>query len=193
MDFLRDPNITSVGIGYKRKDGKPTQELSIQFTVGQKAIPEALDAMGTTLIPKSFVIDGVEVPTDVLQRSYEPAYKIVAESVTNPRKTRINPIVPGASVAHRRVSAGTIGCIVYDQHVGTPYILSNWHVLHGPLGRIGDDIMQPGPHDDNRVEQNRLGKLVRSHLGAAGTAPSPPSRTGRSSQIYWSSISKSNS
>jgi endonuclease G len=168
VDFLRDPNITSVGIGYKREDGKPTQQISIQFTVGQKARPEALDEMGTTLIPASFVIDDVEVPTDVLQRSYEPAYKIVAESVTNPRKTRINPIVPGASVAHRQESAGTIGCIVYDQHAGTPYILSNWHVLHGPLGHVGDDIMQPGPHDDNRVEQNRLGKLVRSHLGAAG-------------------------
>ncbi len=168
VNFLDDPNITSVGIGYKQKDGKSTGEISIQFTVGQKAAPEALEALDTTLIPKSFVIDGVEVPTDVLQRSYEPAYKLVAESVTSPRKTRIDPIVPGVSVANRRVSAGTIGGIVYDQHTGTPYILSNWHVLHGSLGRIGDEIVQPGPHDDNRIDQNRLGKLVRSHLGAAG-------------------------
>lgn len=167
-DFLRDPNVTSVGIGYKRKDGKPTREISIQFTVGHKAAPEALDELGTTELPKSFVIGGVEVLTDVLQRSYEPSYKIVAERAAGPRKTRIDPIVPGVSVANRGVSAGTIGGIVYDQRTGAPYVLSNWHVLHGPLGSIGDDVVQPGPHDDNRVDRNRLGKLVRSHLGAAG-------------------------
>ncbi|MGH6635642.1 MAG: hypothetical protein ACRED0_05725, partial [Gammaproteobacteria bacterium] len=31
-DYLRDNNISSVGIGYKRKEGKPTDQLSIQFT-----------------------------------------------------------------------------------------------------------------------------------------------------------------
>ena len=35
-------------------------------------------------------------------------------------------------------------------------------------GKIGDDIVQPGPFDDNRADLNRLGKLVRSHLGHAG-------------------------
>src|SRR5918911_1335451 len=53
MDYLRDHNISSVGIGYKRKDGKPTGEISIQFTVDQKASPEVLEAMGTTPIPES--------------------------------------------------------------------------------------------------------------------------------------------
>ena len=33
---------------------------------------------------------------------------------------------------------------------------------------IGDDIVQPGPFDDNRTHLNGLGKLVRSHLGHAG-------------------------
>lgn len=166
--FLNDPNINSVGIGYKQINGKPTNELAIQFTVGQKLSPEALVAADTSPIPESFLIDGVEVPTDVIQRTYQPAYKTVAETVTNLRKTRINPVVPGVSVANRRESAGTIGAIVYDAHTGAPYILSNWHVLHGPNGRIGDDVVQPGPHDDNRVDLNRLGTLVRSHLGAAG-------------------------
>lgn len=72
------------------------------------------------------------------------------------------------SVANVGVTAGTFGCIVYDTADGTPYILSNWHVLHGNTGRIGDDIVQPGPRDDNRVNLNLVGKLVRSHLGAAG-------------------------
>jgi endonuclease G len=29
-------------------------------------------------------------------------------------------------------------------------------------------VVQPGPHDDNRVDRNRIGKLVRSYLGKAG-------------------------
>lgn len=168
VDYLKDDNITSVGIGYKQKDGKSTRELSIQFTVGVKAVPELLGSLGTREIPPSFNINGVDVPTDVVQRDFKPDARVVAEPVPDPRKTRIDPIVPGVSVANRRVSAGTLGCIVFDQHTGAPYILSNWHVLHGPDGVIGDDVVQPGPHDDNRVSMNRVGKLVRSHLGAAG-------------------------
>jgi endonuclease G, mitochondrial len=167
-DYLRHNNITSVGVGYKQKDGKPTKQVAIQFTVGRKAAPEELAALDTVPIPESIVIDGVTVPTDVVQRTYEPSYKRVPERVANPRKTRVDPIVPGVSVGHTSVSAGTVGCIVFDRHDGTPYILSNWHVLHGPTGDIGDPIVQPGPHDDNRTRRNRIGTLRRSHIGEAG-------------------------
>ena len=71
-------------------------------------------------------------------------------------------------MANNRSSAGTIGCVVYDRQTGIPHILSNWHVLHGNSGVLDDDVSQPGPFDDNRIELNRLGKLVRSHLGPAG-------------------------
>jgi endonuclease G len=168
VDFLRDHNISSVGIGYKRKDGKPTKEISIQFTVARKAAPEMLESLGTAEIPKTIVVAGVEVPTDVIQRTYEPSLKIVTEAAAPPRKSRIDPIVPGVSVANTKVSAGTIGAFVFDRQDGTPYILSNWHVLQGGKGAIGDTIVQPGPHDDNRISLNRVGKLIRSHLGAAG-------------------------
>ncbi|CCH29994.1 DNA/RNA non-specific endonuclease [Actinosynnema sp. NPDC047251] len=167
-DFLRDDNVSSIGIGYKVENGKPTNEIAVQFTVKQKAEPEALGALGTELLPKSIVVDGVVVPTDVLERDYRTNFQVVAERTTGDRKARLDPIAPGVSVGHVKVSAGTIGCIVYDQVDGTPYVLSNWHVLHGPDGAIGEVVVQPGPHDDNRVERNRLGTLVRSHLGAAG-------------------------
>lgn len=167
-EFLKDPNITSVGVGYKDKDGKLTKEIAIQFTVGRKAAPEMLESLNTREIPKSYNVGGVEIPTDVIQRSYESSYRVVTEAVSSPRKVRLNPIVPGISVANQKETAGTIGCIVFDKTSGTPYILSNWHVLHGPTGNIGDVIVQPGPFDDNRVNLNRLGKLVRSHLGPAG-------------------------
>jgi endonuclease G len=167
-DYLFDKNITSVGIGYKQEGGKPTKELAIQFTVDRKLSPERLELLGTEEIPRSIVVDGVEYPTDVIERSYSKAFKIVAEVAAGDRKTRIDPIVPGVSVANKKISAGTLGCIVFDKEKGTPYMLSNWHVLHGNEGNIGDDIVQPGPHDDNRVQLNRVGKLIRSHLGPAG-------------------------
>lgn len=167
-DFLKDPNISSVGVGYKTKGGKRTDELSIQFTVKEKAVPEALEALDTARIPESFKIGDVEVPTDVIQRDFTPDYRVVAEAEGNERKKRLDPIVPGISVANTKETAGTIGCVVFDKADGTPYVLSNWHVFQGPEGAIGDEVVQPGPFDDNRTQLNRLGVLIRSHLGHAG-------------------------
>jgi endonuclease G len=167
-EYLEDPNISSVGVGYKQKDDTSPREIAIQFTVREKAVPEALAAMGTVEIPKSFTIGDVEVPTEVVQREFKVEYRVVSEAAASERKKRLDPIQPGASVAHTKETAGTIGCLVFDRADGTPYILSNWHVLHGPDGNVGDEIVQPGPFDDNRTQLNRLGVLVRSHLGHAG-------------------------
>ncbi|WP_247048723.1 DNA/RNA non-specific endonuclease [Arthrobacter rhizosphaerae] len=166
--FLEDPNISSIGVGRKLVGGKPTGEISIQFTVEEKAAPEALESLNSELIPEAIVVDGVPVPTDVIERNYRPSFRSVPEPEAPTAKVRLDPVMPGVSVGHIRVSAGTIGCIVYDRHDGTPLILSNWHVLHGATGVLGDDVVQPGPHDDNRIQANGLGRLSRSHLGVAG-------------------------
>ncbi|MBH0780885.1 DNA/RNA non-specific endonuclease [Nocardia bovistercoris] len=168
-DYLDDPNVSSIGIGYKQVDGRPTDDISIQFTVNEKVSePEAVDGLETSSLPATIVVDGVEVPTDVLERRFAPSFRVVAEAVAPQRKTRLDPIMPGISVGNVHASAGTIGCIVYDRETGAPYVLSNWHVLHTAEGALGDDVVQPGPRDDNRVDRNRLGALVRSHLGNAG-------------------------
>ncbi|WP_228815084.1 DNA/RNA non-specific endonuclease [Nocardia cyriacigeorgica] len=166
--YLDDPNITSIGIGYKITDGAATDVLSVQFTVGKKVGPEQLEALGTSMIPETIDVDGVAVPTDVLERRYEPSFRIVAEAEPPQTKVRRDPVVPGISVANINGTAGTLGCIGYDAADGTPLVLSNWHVLHGPGAAIGDIVVRPGPHDDNRTDRNRLGVLRRSHLGIAG-------------------------
>ncbi len=166
--FLDKPNVTSIGVGYKQVAGKATKELSIQFTVGKKSAPEGLEALGTERLPEKVVVDGIEVPTDVIERSYDAHLRPQAAARKPNRKKRLDPIVPGVSIAHVDVSAGTVGAVVYDARTGAPYVLSNWHVLHGDTGEIGDPISQPGSFDDNRVQQNLCGHLVRSHLGAAG-------------------------
>jgi endonuclease G, mitochondrial len=166
--FLQQQNITSVGIGYKVKAGKPTKELSIQFTVTSKVAPEELASIDAIEIPKAFTIDGIEVLTDIIARSYDLSAKAVKPEALPQRKVAINPVVPGVSIGHPSISAGTAGCVVYDANSGVPFILSNWHVLQGQNGKIGDEIVQPGSYDDNRVDRNIVGKLVRSHLGIAG-------------------------
>jgi hypothetical protein len=173
--YLSQPNVTSVGIGYKVKDGKPTDQLSIQFTVEKKVLPEGLEAEGFEALPPSFTdTDGTVVPTDVIRRKYRQGVVILPETQTEAvspakkRRKKMNPIRPGISVAHEQETAGTIGGIVFDEETGEPYILSNWHVLVGPSGQPGDTILQPGPADGGDVFSARVETLVRSHLGLAG-------------------------
>ncbi|MEU3620114.1 DNA/RNA non-specific endonuclease [Streptomyces sp. NPDC006872] len=169
-EWLEDSNITSVGIGRKETGDRQSRQVALQFTVASKVRPEELEALGTSLIPETITVDDVEVPTDVIQRTYTPNFRTVDEVESPLRKRRLNPIEPGVSVGVNAEppESGTIGCIVFDKADGTPYVLSNWHVLHGHNGELGSEVVQPGPHDDNRVRRNRLGVLKRSHLGVAG-------------------------
>lgn len=178
--YLRLPNVTSVGVGNKIVDGKETDEMVIQFTVGKKLTPERLALENITPLPESITADdGTEVPVDVIERSYKPSYTIIddpsmvrlaAEELTPKqiRRSRLDTVMPGISVSHIDGTAGTFGGVVYDALNGTPYILSNWHVLNGPTGNIGDMIVQPGPVDDGNLPANSVGRLVRSHLSVAG-------------------------
>jgi len=122
-DLLEDPNVSSVGIGHKIKNGTRGKQVALQFTVKSKVEPEALEALGTTRIPGTITVDGTDVPTDVIERSYQPHFRVVAEVEKPVRKTHLEPIVPGVSVGGVTVSAGTIGCIVFDKADGTPYVL----------------------------------------------------------------------
>lgn len=162
-DYLNDPNITSVGIALKNGDGP----VCLQFTVGEKG-DTAIESLSSWRVPEALTVGGYTVPTDVVQRTYKPAFELVSEGSLDGRRVRQDPISPGISVGHPKGTAGTIGLIVYDADTSAPCILSNWHVLHGDRGSIGDKIVQPGPADDNNVSKNECGVLLRSHLGAAG-------------------------
>jgi endonuclease G len=166
--YLDDPNINSVGVGYKVEDGKRTDQLALQFTVDKKVSPEALEAVGTTEIPKRITANGIMFDTDVVERAYSHEPVAVELTPKDERKRRADPLAPGVSVGNVHVTAGTLGCLVADAASGEVRMLSNWHVLDGEEGRIGDPIVQPGAFDDNRVDHNVCGKLVRSFLGLAG-------------------------
>jgi endonuclease G, mitochondrial len=168
VKYLNDPNINSVGIGYKVKKGRRTNQLSVQFTVDQKLDRLELESVSSAAIPETVKWRGVEIPTDVIQRKFYPSFRIVKPEAKSDRKRRLTTLVAGISVSHPKGTAGTLGLIVYDKQTGQPCMLSNWHVLNTPEGKLGDFVVQPGPFDDNRVDQNHAGRLLRSHLGVAG-------------------------
>lgn len=167
-EYLRDSNINSVGVGYKMKDGQTTNELALQFTVGQKLAPEALETVTTRPIPETITANGITLPTDVVEREFERQPVAVAPGTKVERKRRLDPMMPGISIAHVRSTAGTLGCLVKDNASSETLLLSNWHVFHGEDGELGDPIVQPGPFDDNRTTANVCGTVTRSFLGLAG-------------------------
>jgi hypothetical protein len=85
----------------------------------------------------------------------------VAASRATGETGRARPLRPGVSIAHRDVSAGTLGGFVtVDGSPGT-YLLSNHHVLAGsPGAQVGDPVLQPGPADGGSTA-DRIGSLAR--------------------------------
>ena len=178
--YLKTKGVTSVGVGYRidKKTGKETNELCIQFTVEEKVEPDSLAENGLEKLPDQIEDEhGNQVRVQVAKRAYESTVIIVPEQegteadlcgVRRIRRSHQNPIQPGISISHKDVSAGTLGAIVYDRRTGQPYVLSNWHVLQGSTGEIGDRVIQPGTYDGGSWRKDFAGKLVRSHLGLAG-------------------------
>lgn len=166
--YLRDPNINSVGIGYKIADGKQNDALALQFTVARKFAPQELEAVETQPIPQSIEANGIAFETDVLERDFERHAETVSPETKDERKRRLEPIMPGVSIGNVNTTAGTLGCVVRESASGQLRLLSNWHVFNGATGKLGDSIVQPGPYDDNRTKRNECGRLVRSFLGLAG-------------------------
>lgn len=71
---------------------------------------------------------------------------------------RLRPALPGYSVGHPAITAGTIGARVID--AGGVYALSNNHVLANSNGAsIGDPMLQPGTFDGGTAA-DQIGTLV---------------------------------
>jgi len=160
--LIRKANVTSVGCGYRFKDGKQTEEICIIVGVGEK-VPETM--LSTfDVIPRS--VDGVAI--DVVETG-----TIKAEQAIDPTK-KFRPAMPGISIVHKNITSGTFGCVV--EKSGTKLILSNNHVLaNSNDARIGDDIYQPGSFDQGTFN-DKIGTLfdfVPIDFGGF-TDPKPP-------------------
>lgn len=144
-------NVVGVGVGYKEVRGEPTSHLGVTVLVRRKV------AAGN-LHPRHHVPYRLgHVCTDVVE---------VGDLRLLSRTDRVRPLVPGVSIGHWQVGAGTLGAVVRDRRTGELMILSNNHVLanttDGRDGRAsrGDPIRQPGTYDGG-TEADTVAHLER--------------------------------
>ncbi|MBN1260987.1 MAG: hypothetical protein JXB35_09935 [Anaerolineae bacterium] len=134
-DLFQRQNVVACGLGYKIRGEEQTDELGLIVSVVRKVPKERLAPKD--LIPQS--VDGLV--TDVIETGH-----IRALATPLDPKARRRPAVPGVSIGHHLITAGTLGFLV--EKAGERLILSNNHVLaNSNSATIGDPIFQPGPLD----------------------------------------------
>ncbi len=150
------PNVIGVGKGHKHVHGESTGKPALTVLVRRKMPKGELEACD--VVPESIE----DADTDVIEVG-----DVVALNDPNiTRTSKHRPAMPGVSIGHYKITAGTFGAIVYDLKTGEPLILSNNHVMancsNGKDGRaaIGDDIYQPGKYDGG-TQSDVIAKLYK--------------------------------
>jgi hypothetical protein len=157
--WLRRPGVTAVDVGFKISGQKMTDDLAIRVHVTRKlpSVELAQSEVFNDTGKKNSKVG--KFPVDVIEGEYGPSDAAVSEptalddldeeGVAALERTGVyDPLIGGISCGNPRVTAGTIGAIVYDRIRCKPMILSNWHVLAGAsAAAIGEDILQPGRVD----------------------------------------------
>lgn len=145
--LLKYPNVVMVGVGNKVKDGTNTGELAIIVGVSIKTAPHLLGSKEL-------------VPTQIKGHKTDVQEVGVIKKLEQTAKVR--PAIPGYSVGHFTITAGTIGLKVYDLKTSEPLLLSNNHVLaNEDQGKVGDAILQPGSYDGGTVANDMIATLLR--------------------------------
>lgn len=160
-------NVVGIGYGLKEVKGKLTDQKAIVVMVNRKVAGTKL--AGQHVVPKSiegFVTDVIEVGKVSAHRIQEEGP--IGETEDNvSRKSRWRPAPGGVSIGHYKITAGTLGAVVYDNFTGKKLILSNNHVLANSTNgkdkraKKGDPILQPGPLDGGTKRNDKIAKLYR--------------------------------
>ena len=82
------------------------------------------------------------------------------------RTDRIRPALGGVSIGSPDITAGTLGCKVFEARTGEGLILTNNHVVGQDWGdsyeaQVGKHCLQPGPHDGGTNPDDNIGELLR--------------------------------
>jgi hypothetical protein len=168
--MLAKQNVVGVAVSHKIKKDQDTGDPCLTVFVEQKLDPALLGS--DQAIPKSIK----KYKTDVIETGPIFAEPHHAEDLAEDEELdvgiqtltgRIRPVEGGYSVGHYRITAGTMATAVYDRSPfpGIPrryYMLSNNHVLaNSNNARIGDPILQPGPHDGGTYPRDMVARLYR--------------------------------
>ena len=126
---------------------------------GEPVLKLFLERAGITGLPD--YVDGEAVET--LVTGHFRAGQFAPQAGESPAGRWPRPVPIGVSIGHQDVTAGTLGCQVFQGsgcHVTNYYILSNNHVLaNSNAGQIDDLILQPGKVDGGSYPGDVIGKL----------------------------------
>lgn len=151
-ELLRRPNVVGLAIGKKIVGGWEMDEPCVAVLVRTK-VPEA-ELEPQDLVPPT--ID--DVVTDVVETGEIEALAVRGVKLHRKSTTRWRPAPGGVSVGHFRVTAGTLGCIVWRG--SERFILSNNHILaDSNRGRKGHAILQPASMDGGKESEDTIALL----------------------------------
>jgi hypothetical protein len=164
--FLGQPGVTGVDVGYKEVGGHRTDQLAIRVHVANKTD----DIPDEQRVPSE--IEGAV--TDVLERRYElqVASEQVAEVSPQADTTYFTLLQGGISMGPSRtingsIFAGTLGAIVIDNQTTRHAALTNFHVACvDNTFQNGDRMVQPSRIDTGVVPTDEFGSLLRETLSA---------------------------
>lgn len=160
-ELLALPNVVGVAASLKMTAGKLTKRWSLTVLVEQK--------LPTTKLRKAERVpeEVDDVPTDVIEVGRIEPLAFTA---------RVRPALPGYSIGHHNITAGTFGCLVRDVG-GDHLILSNNHVLaDSNQGQPGDLILQPGSYDGGVFPADGVATLERFEPITFGATRERPGR-----------------
>jgi hypothetical protein len=185
VELLALPNVVGVAPSIKVTQGQPTGTTSLTVFVETKKTKRALGA--AAVVPDTVN----DVPTDVV------AVGVLRALTFN---AKVRPALPGYSIGHHDITAGTFGCLVRDLrgccacgcaggwchcgghghdhgHCGGHdkdrdyLILSNNHVLAASnAASPGDAILQPGAVDGGLFPSDEVARLDRFERITFGAA-----------------------
>lgn len=175
-EWLRQPGVTAVDVGFKIKDEVLTDDVALRVHVARK-VPAAELAKSEVFNETGKTAKKVGgFPVDVIEATYGPStgpvvldYDDEAALEAIDRKAAVDPLIGGVSCGNPRITAGTIGAIVFNRTTCKPMILSNWHVLAGAsAAAVGEGILQPGKFDGGtEVVANLTAMRLDSRMDAA--------------------------
>jgi hypothetical protein len=159
-ELVSKSRIRQLGIGYKIRDGKLTDNVGIVVYVSKKPDENTLLSQHIKPIPKE--IDGVL--TDVIEVKFVPRSTVV------PDDARHRPITGGiATIRSPEPATGTLGLVLKKGkgNAAKLYGITNNHVGAGEdvdgmspaAAKKGDLWIQPGAHGNGRTPQDTIAKL----------------------------------
>ena len=148
--LLHKANVVGYGTGLRVCNGRLTDEVVTTVMVREK-------------LPLAYIRHEDIIPSEAFGRLTDVVEtgEIIALGANT---GRVRPLVPGYSIGHYRITAGTLGAVVNG--ASGPYILSNQHVIAAG-GSLGDAILQPGAHDGGTETVARLHEYIDIHVQSA--------------------------